>query len=174
MTKGTPAQSNATHPAATAIDRIIKPIRQKPVAAIRRDSYDSDCRFHAYRNRYSLIATNVRRVHQPAYLLYQGIFIGVSLAVSARAPLSRLALVILLAFRIVNGLIAPHAGADVAKRTYPTPSAFAFQQAVDRDLRNGLDGHDSEDKRAAELKRRVMKQYGVKWHQIISLALLAL
>jgi ABC-2 type transport system permease protein len=95
------------------------------------------------------------------YLLYFGVFIGASLAVSARAPSSRLALVALLAFWIINGLIAPRAVADVARRVYPTPSAFAFQQAIDHELRSGIDGHDSEDKRAEALKQRVLKQYGV-------------
>jgi ABC-2 type transport system permease protein len=94
-------------------------------------------------------------------LLYFDVFIGVSLAVSARAPSSRLALVTLLAFWIVNGLIAPRAAADIAKRVYPTPSAFAFQQAIDRETQGGPDGHDTADKRAEALKQRVLKQYGV-------------
>jgi ABC-2 type transport system permease protein len=96
-----------------------------------------------------------------SYLLYFGVFIGVSLAVLARAPSSRLALVALLAFWIVNGLIAPRAVADIAKRVYPTPSAFAFQQAIDREMQGGPDGHDTADKRAEALKQRVLKQYGV-------------
>jgi ABC-2 type transport system permease protein len=95
------------------------------------------------------------------YLLYFGVFIGVSMAVSARAPSSRLALVALLAFWIVNVLIAPRAVADIAKRVYPTPSALAFQQAIDREMQSGPDGHDSADKRAEALKQRVLKQYGV-------------
>jgi ABC-2 type transport system permease protein len=95
------------------------------------------------------------------YLLYFGVFVGVSLAVSARAPSSRLALVALLALWIVNVLIAPRAVADIAKRVYPTPSAFAFQQAIDREIQSGPDGHDSADKRAEALKQRVLKQYGV-------------
>ena len=96
-----------------------------------------------------------------SYVLYFGIFIGLSLAVSAKAKTSQMALVVLLAFWIVNGLIAPRAIADVAKRVYPTPSAFAFQQAIDRELQSGPDGHDTADKRAEALKQRVLKQYGV-------------
>lgn len=96
-----------------------------------------------------------------SYLLYFGVFIGLSLAVSAKAKTSQMALVVLLAFWIVNGLIAPRAIADVAKRVYPTPSAFAFQQAIDRELQSGPDGHDTADKRAEALKQRVLKQYGV-------------
>jgi ABC-2 type transport system permease protein len=96
-----------------------------------------------------------------AYLLYFGVFIGLALAVSAKAKSSQLALIILLAFWIVNGLIAPRAIADVAKRVYPTPSAFAFQQAIDREMQGGPDGHDTADKRAEALKQKVLKQYGV-------------
>ncbi len=96
-----------------------------------------------------------------SYLLYFGVFIGVSLAVSAKARSSQMALVVLLAFWIINGLIAPRAIADVAKRAYPTPSAFAFQQAIDREMQGGPDGHDTADKRAEALKQRVLKQYGV-------------
>jgi ABC-2 type transport system permease protein len=96
-----------------------------------------------------------------SYLLYFGVFIGVSLAVSARAPSSRLALVTLLAFWILNGLIAPRAAADIARRAYPTPSAFAFQQSIDHEMQGGPDGHDTADKRAEALKQRVLKQYGV-------------
>ncbi len=90
-----------------------------------------------------------------SYLLYFGIFISVSLAVSARAKSSQFALVALLAFWIVNGLIAPRAIADVARRVHPTPSSFSFQQALDRDLQG--DGHDA----AESLKQRVLTQYKV-------------
>jgi ABC-2 type transport system permease protein len=96
-----------------------------------------------------------------SYLLYFGIFIAVSLAVSARAASARLALVALLAFWILNGLIAPRAVADLAKRIHPTPSAFAFQQAIDSEMQGGVDGHDSADQRARELQQRTLKQYNV-------------
>jgi ABC-2 type transport system permease protein len=96
-----------------------------------------------------------------SYLLYFASFIGISLAVSARVKSSQMALVALLAFWIVNGLIATRAITDIAKRIYPTPSAFAFQQAIDREMQGGVDGHDTADRRAEALKQRVMKQYGV-------------
>lgn len=96
-----------------------------------------------------------------SYLLYFGVFIGLALAVSAKAKSSQLALVVLLAFWIVNGLIAPRAASDLARRVHPTPSAFAFQQAIDREMQHGPDGHDTADKRAEALKQRVLKQYGV-------------
>jgi ABC-2 type transport system permease protein len=96
-----------------------------------------------------------------SYLLYFASFIGLSLAVSARVKSSQMALVVLLAFWIVNGLIATRVVTDIAKRLYPTPSAFAFQQAIDREMQGGPDGHDTADKRAEALKQRVLKQYGV-------------
>ncbi|MBX3276726.1 MAG: DUF3526 domain-containing protein [Acidobacteria bacterium] len=95
------------------------------------------------------------------YLLYFGIFVGISLAVSAAAASSRMALVVLLGFWIVNGMIAPRAAADLARQLHPTPSAFEFAQQIDRDMKNGLDGHDPADKRAQDLQRRVLAQYGV-------------
>ena len=95
------------------------------------------------------------------YLLYFGLFIGVTLAVSARAKSAQMALVLLLGFWVINGVIAPRAVADIGRRIYPTPSAFSFQQAIDREMQSGPDGHDSADKRTAALREKVMKQYGV-------------
>jgi ABC-2 type transport system permease protein len=96
------------------------------------------------------------------YLLYFASFIGLSLAVSARMKSSQMALVVLLAFWIINGLIAARAVTDIARRIYPTPSAFAFQQAIDREMQGGAAGHETSAKRAEALKQRVLKQYGVE------------
>lgn len=95
------------------------------------------------------------------FLTYFAVFVGVSLAVSAFAPSSRLALVILLGFWIVNGFVAPRAASDLAKRLHPSPSTFEFTKLVNRDLKNGIDGHSPEDRRRAELEARVLAQYGV-------------
>lgn len=95
------------------------------------------------------------------YLLYFGTFVGVSLAVSAWSGSGRTALLALLAFWVANGLIVPRLSVDVAKRLYPTPSALAFGQAIDRDIKQGINAHDPADRRLADLKARVMKQYGV-------------
>lgn len=95
------------------------------------------------------------------YMLYFGVFISLSLAVSARARSSRTALVILLGFWIVNSLIAPRAASDIAKRLHPTPSAFELAARISNDMKNGLDGHDPADRRAEELKAKVLAQYGV-------------
>lgn len=96
-----------------------------------------------------------------AYLLYFAGFIGVSLAVSAKAPSSRIALVALLGFWIFNGLIAPKSMADVARAAYPSPSAFEFAKRIEYDIEKGINGHDPADIRVEKLKARLLKQYNV-------------
>lgn len=96
-----------------------------------------------------------------SYLLYLGIFVAVSLAVSARASSARFALLVLLGFWIFSCLIAPRAATDLAKRIYPTPSALEFTDAMEADIKNGTDGHNPSDKRLADLKTETMRKYGV-------------
>jgi len=96
------------------------------------------------------------------YLLYFAIFTCSALAVSAFAKSSRQALVVLLAFWIVNGLVAPRAISDLARRIYPSPSAFEFAQGIQEDLNQGLDAHAAYSKKAEDLKTRLLKQYSVQ------------
>lgn len=95
------------------------------------------------------------------YLLYFAVFLGVSLAVSARAQSSRVALIALLGFWMFNGLVAPKAVADVARSIHPSPSALEFAKGIEHDIENGINGHDPSDKRGEELKQRLLKQYNV-------------
>jgi ABC-2 type transport system permease protein len=88
-------------------------------------------------------------------LLYFVAMIAASLAVSAWARSSRLALVTLLGFWIFNGLIAPRAVSDLAKTVYPTPSAFEFAHRMELALQDGA------EKRAEALRAAVMKKYNV-------------
>jgi len=96
-----------------------------------------------------------------SYLLYFTAILAISLAVSARARSSRLALVGLIGFWIFNGLIAPRLAADLAKTVYRTPSAFEFARNIEMGLKNGVDGHDPADRRAEELRDAVLKKYNV-------------
>jgi ABC-2 type transport system permease protein len=96
------------------------------------------------------------------YLLYFGAFIGVSLACSALASSARAALVALLAFWIVNGLLVPRLATDVAERLYRTPTAEEFWESVHKDQQQGVDGHDAANRRTEELKRRTMAEYKVE------------
>jgi len=92
-----------------------------------------------------------------AYLAYFAVFVALSLTVSAKASSSRLALVALLTFWFVNGLVATRAAADVAATLHPTPSAVAFQQAMEAELG---DPHDARE-RMARLQADTLKKYGV-------------
>jgi ABC-2 type transport system permease protein len=95
------------------------------------------------------------------YLLYFGVFVGVALAVSATARTARLALLVLLAFWIVNGLIAPRAAADLAQTAYPAPTQTEFWDAVRKDMSEGIDGHDPSNRRTEEAKRALLALYKV-------------
>lgn len=95
------------------------------------------------------------------YLLYFGVFLGLSLAVSALAGSSRTALLALLGFWIVNCLIVPRAAADLASRLHPAPSAFEFHQALDEELRLGINSHDPNNQGMRELRETILKRYGV-------------
>jgi ABC-2 type transport system permease protein len=95
------------------------------------------------------------------YLVYFASFVGVSLAVSATAASSRVALIALLGFWIFNGLIAPKAVTDIARAMYPTPSALEFAKSMERDIENGMDGHNPADARAEALKAELLKKYNV-------------
>jgi ABC-2 type transport system permease protein len=96
-----------------------------------------------------------------AYLLYLGTMVALSLAISARAPSTRVALLALLGFWAASSLIVPRAAADVASRVVPTPSAAEFWRDVNRDLREGLDGNEPAAKRTADLRARILAQYRV-------------
>ena len=95
------------------------------------------------------------------YALYFGLVIGFALLVSALASSSRAALVILLACWIGNCLIVPRLAADLSERLYPTPDGEAFQREIEREMKDGVDGHNPASARTAELKQQVLKQYGV-------------
>lgn len=97
-----------------------------------------------------------------SYVLYFAAFLAVSLAVSAWAKSSRIALVGLLGFWIFNGLIAPRAVADLAKAVYPTPSAFEFSRRIDLAMKGGFDGHDTADRRLEKLRAGLLAKYKVE------------
>jgi ABC-2 type transport system permease protein len=96
-----------------------------------------------------------------SYLIYFAAMIAVSLAVSAWAKSSRLALVSLLGFWIFNSLIAPRVVADAAKAAFPTPSSFEFSQQMELALRDNVDEVSSRNARAERLKQDLFKKYNV-------------
>jgi len=96
------------------------------------------------------------------YLLYFAVFLCVTLAVSARAPSSRVALVGLLGFWILTVLVAPRAASDLARRLHPTPSQAELTATVQREMEQGVDGHSPADVRLQALQRATLARYGAR------------
>jgi ABC-2 type transport system permease protein len=92
-----------------------------------------------------------------AYLVYFATFIGVSLAISAAVPSSRLALILLLSFWFANSLVASRAASDLASWLHPTPSAVEFQKAMEADLTN----QEEIQERVNRRRQEVLSRYGV-------------
>jgi ABC-2 type transport system permease protein len=69
-----------------------------------------------------------------AYAGYFAVFLAISLAVSALAPSSRAALIVLLAFWILNGVVATRGFSDLAGYLRPIPSEVEFDTNLQRDL----------------------------------------
>jgi ABC-2 type transport system permease protein len=88
------------------------------------------------------------------YLVYFAVLVAIGLGVSARAKSSRVALVLLLAFWFSNSLIAARAASDLAAALHPTPSAVAFQSAMEKDLSNSTELERRLEQRRKELLQR--------------------
>lgn len=69
-----------------------------------------------------------------AYFIYLGIYLFLTLAVSAKVRSSKIALLCLLGIWIVGVVLAPRAMADLADQVYPTPSRVEFNQQLDGQL----------------------------------------
>jgi len=97
-----------------------------------------------------------------SYLLYFGAFIGVGLAVSAWAGSTRTSLIVLIGFWIFACLLLPRAANDVAERLHATPASAEFWARVDKDMKEGIDGHDPANKKTKELEQQLLAQFKVE------------
>jgi ABC-2 type transport system permease protein len=95
-------------------------------------------------------------------LVFYGIFIHLSLFVSAKVNRSNTALIILLGIWIFSTLVMPRASTHIAKSLYPTPSKSEFNEKLQYDLANGVDGHDPYNKFSVEYREKILKDYGVE------------
>ncbi len=89
------------------------------------------------------------------YVAYYAIVLGVSLMVSARAPSSRVALLVLLGFWAVNSLVAPRALADVSRAARPTQSSLDFNRFLESELAKENEGANE------ALAAKLTKEFGV-------------
>jgi ABC-2 type transport system permease protein len=97
-----------------------------------------------------------------SYLLYFTIFLAVSLAASAYFKTAQMALLVLFGFWIFNGLFVPRVAADIAQKVYPAVSSTEFWENTSKDLKEGIDGHDPQNKRTEEAKKQLLAQYNVE------------
>lgn len=94
------------------------------------------------------------------YALYLSGFTALALGASAALSSSRKALIVLLAFWVVNGFVAPRAMTDLARQVSPTPTAVEFQKGL-TDARKATFGHDESHPAFVAFRDRMLKQYGV-------------
>lgn len=94
------------------------------------------------------------------YAIYLTGFTALALGASAALPSSRKALIVLLAFWVVNGFVAPRAMTDLARQVSPTPTAVEFQKGL-IEARKATFGHDERHPAFVAFRDRVLKQHGV-------------
>jgi ABC-2 type transport system permease protein len=95
------------------------------------------------------------------YLIYHLGWVAVSLGVSGRAFSSGSALRILLVLWTVTSFIVPVIFVDVAERVYPSISGAQFAESVEKDIREGLDGHNPSSQRYEAGVASILQKYGV-------------
>ncbi|MCU0624940.1 MAG: DUF3526 domain-containing protein [Gemmatimonadaceae bacterium] len=95
------------------------------------------------------------------YLLYFAAWLGVVLAISARARTARVALAGALGLWMLTTVLAPRLVTELARALRPTPSAAAFTAAIRSDLEQGFDGHAGQAEAMEAFRRRVLAQYRV-------------
>jgi ABC-2 type transport system permease protein len=97
-----------------------------------------------------------------AYIAYFAAYIAVTLFVSAVAPSSRFALVALLGFWVVSGLVVPRAAADAAAVLLKTPTQAEIAGAVRAGLETGLPGGPAREERVAAITEELLDRQGFK------------
>lgn len=94
------------------------------------------------------------------YTIYLTGFTALALGASAASSSSRKALIVLLAFWVVNGFVAPRAMTDLARKVSPTPTAVEFQKGL-IEARKATFGHDERHPAFVAFRDGVLKKYNV-------------
>lgn len=95
------------------------------------------------------------------YLAYYFIVITLGVYVSAVTKSVKQSLVILLGTWVFACILLPKLLGNIAVELYPLPSNTAFKEAIMKDVANGIDGHNTSDKRAKAFTQKLLKKYGV-------------
>ena len=94
------------------------------------------------------------------YAAYLVGFCALVLAVSAALKSSRQALIVLLAFWVVNSFVAPRVLTDFARHLSPNPTAVEFQNRLASE-RKATFGHDEKHPAFIAFRDRILKQHNV-------------
>jgi ABC-2 type transport system permease protein len=95
-----------------------------------------------------------------AYAAYVTTFTAFSVAVSASTRNARSALTVLLSVWALNCIVAPRLASDLVHGTLPTPKLAEFEAEMQKDIQEGLDGHDSRSKAIEEFTKKTLAEYG--------------
>lgn len=96
------------------------------------------------------------------YAGYFFLFTLLTVFISALAKTGGNALLLLLTIWIVGCIIIPKAAANMGSDRYPLPAHYTFREAIQHDITQGINGHNTKDERAQELERKLLQQYQVK------------
>ncbi len=95
------------------------------------------------------------------YVLYFGCFIHLALLISAWSGRVNTALVGVLGLWVLVCLVMPRFTVDAARQLAPTPSWQQYQSALQKDLKEGVDGHDPASTYTQRLQEQTLAEYGV-------------
>jgi ABC-2 type transport system permease protein len=98
---------------------------------------------------------------QLVHAAYVLIWIGLTIAISARARSSQLALSLLLALWIVNSFVLPRVGATVGRLAIAEPSTEEFRAAIQHDITYKADGTPWVNEWSKALVAETLEKYGV-------------
>lgn len=96
------------------------------------------------------------------YAAYFGLFLALTLAISARAGSSRASLVALLGVWVVTTLVMPRAATDLASLISPLPPQEVMKQAIRHSMEQGLPGGAPREERIGAITDALLEEQGFK------------
>ncbi len=94
------------------------------------------------------------------YAAYIAVIVAGSVAVSASTRTARSALTILLAMWALNCIVAPRLASDVVHGQLPMPKLAEFEVEMQKDVMEGLDGHDARSKQIEDFTQKTLAEHG--------------
>lgn len=101
------------------------------------------------------------------YVGYLWAFTNFSVWISLKSSSARNALLTLLIFWILTGIIIPKTSANLGETLYPLPSMKQYKEGIQHDITSGMNPNDTKEKRMTRLKEHYLQQYSVdSLHQL--------